>query len=280
MFLHQFYTMTVLYCFRVYPVFLAFIFVGLEGWELGFFVLEVFELCTFWLKGFGLGTSGLTGFGLGSFWLEGFELGTFGLAGFEPGSFGFAGLGFAGSGLWGLGIDVSLEGSLLSGGGYSVLGSSISLEFVIPGNRLSSSFTVLRLRLLILMSSWIIAISCAVEICCVCIAALTGTLFPITAKLRFWPFCCTQMPTVQIELGWSMAAAGLTGGLGWFGKGLIGTWTACGPCGACAGWAGCPGRAGCAGCVTPTNETPVIRYIIPFVGAVVHCNAYCRILPS
>ena len=155
-------------CFHVHPVFCAFFLVGLEGCELGIF--------------------GLTGCELGIFGLAGFEIGTLGLAGLALGIFELTCLGLAGFGLWGLELDVSPEGFLFSGGGYSCSGRSTSLEFVIPGNRLTFSFTVVRSRPLIALSVSIIEISCAVGICCAWISAMTGTLFAITAKLMAWPF--------------------------------------------------------------------------------------------
>ena len=82
------------------------------------------------------------------FGLESGELGSF-----EPAGLGLWGFELAGLGLWGLELDVSFEGFSFSGGGYSVFGRSTSLGFLIPGNRLSSPFTVLRLRPLILTSS-------------------------------------------------------------------------------------------------------------------------------
>ena len=122
--LHQFQAMTVLHCFLVY---LPVVFLGFE------------------LRGFEFEVP------VG---LEGLLLETFGLWGFalEVTS------GLDGGGLWGLALEVpvglvgfSAEG--LGGGGYSVSGSVISTELAIPGNRLSFSFPVLRLRPLVVTSS-------------------------------------------------------------------------------------------------------------------------------
>ena len=105
------------------------------------------------------------------------------------------------------------------------------------------------------MSKKPVTTNCARLIACVNIAP--G--FPITAKLWAWPFCVAHMPAVRIKLGLSMAA-----GFGAAGGNVVS--------GAATG---CRGLA----FVIMTNETPVIRYIRPFCGAAVHCNAYCRILP-
>ena len=60
MFLHEFHAVTVLYCFHVYPFFLAFFF----GRSLGFFGLLGFGIGILGLAGLGLPGLGLPGLGL------------------------------------------------------------------------------------------------------------------------------------------------------------------------------------------------------------------------
>lgn len=111
-------------------------------------------------------------------------------------------------GCFGLEVLVELEGLCFEpgepdspSGGYSSVGSRTFEQLVAPGNSLTPSPVLYRLRPLFWTSNWRITFSCAWVISCVSDA---GTLFPITAKESHWPPGYKHVPAVHNKLGLSM----------------------------------------------------------------------------